>query len=217
MLEMSPREWLDGKDPGVDGYAGSQENNYWFLASYIMHYGMCAHPNQSKLKKTLQMLSFKKYDELGDGNKDPSRDHKSGLQLITTSDLGYTLWQSLNSSEDWSKKVHDPKLKYTHDAKWTSDRKETPMEDRAPRDAGMKEYLMCLNWARELKKMGDTREYWTLEIKCNEKAALLGYFKEWGKAVKGRKRAVYRESESDDEEVGELVLEEVDGIPEVDI
>ena len=215
-MDMTPKEWLDGKDPGVAGYAGCRDNNYWFLASYIMHYGMCAHPNKDKLKKMLQMWSYKKYAELGEANKDISRDHKSGLRLITTSDLGYTFWQSLNSDESWSNKVNNPNLKYINESKWTSDRKETPMEDRAATDPGMEEYLKCLNWARELKKMGETRDYWLLEIKCNEKAAQLGYFKEWGKVVSGRKIKETDECESEEKGV-ELVLEEEDGIPEYEI
>jgi hypothetical protein len=174
MLEMTPKEWLSGKDPEVDGYEASQDNNNWFLASYIMHFGVCAHPNKDKLKKTLQILSFKRFKALGEGCKDPDRDHKSGLCMTTTSDLGYTFWHSLYSNEGWEEKVKDPNLKYNCNTKWTSDREEIPMEDRADTDPGMEAYKKCLEWARELKQMNETKEYCKLQVKCNDKAVQLG-------------------------------------------
>jgi hypothetical protein len=51
--------------------------------------------------------------------------------MTTTSDLGYTFWQSLNSNEGWEEKVDDLNLKYKCNTKWMSDRKEIPMEDCA--------------------------------------------------------------------------------------
>jgi hypothetical protein len=72
MLGMTPKEWLSGK--------ASQDNNNWFLASYIMHFVVCAHPIKDQLKKTLEILSFKRFEVLGECCKDPDRDHKSGLQ-----------------------------------------------------------------------------------------------------------------------------------------
>jgi hypothetical protein len=127
------------------------------------------------------ILSFKRFKALGEGCKDPDRDHKSGLCMTTTSDLGYTFWQSLNKNEGWEEKVKDLNLRYKCNFKWLSGRKEIPMEDRADTDPGMEAYKKCLEWARELKKMDKTREYWKLQVKCDEKAAQLGYFKEWGK------------------------------------
>jgi hypothetical protein len=140
--------------------------------------------------------------------------------MTTTSDLGYTFWQSLNSNEGWEKKVKDPNLKYKCNTKWTSDRKDIPMEDHPDTDPGMEAYKKCLGWARELKKMNKTKEYWTLQEKCNEKAVQLGYFKEWGKVAGATNSKVadkdYDLSE-DMDEGGEFELEEMDRIPKVEV
>jgi hypothetical protein len=70
MVDMTPKDWLSGKDPELgDAYQGNMENNNRFLASYIMHYAVCAHPNKDTLKRTLQALSYKKHEELGEGAK----------------------------------------------------------------------------------------------------------------------------------------------------
>jgi hypothetical protein len=140
--------------------------------------------------------------------------------MTTTSDLGYTFWQSLNSDEDWEEKVMDLNLKYKCNTKWMSDRKEIPMEDRADTDPGMEAYKKCLEWARELKQMNETKEYRKLQVKCNEKAAQLGYFKEWGKVADATSSKVADkdyDSLEDMDEGGEFELEEMDGIPKVEV
>jgi hypothetical protein len=94
------------------------------------------------------------------------------------------------------------------------------MEDRPDTDPGMVAYKKCLRWARELKKMNKTKEYWKLQVKCNEKAAQLGYFKEWGKVADATNSEVVDkdyDSSEDMGERGEFESEEVDGIPKVEV
>ena len=151
-------------DPGLDRalYEGSQEMNVRTLASFIMNYATYAYPNKEKLKKSLQVIHYKKFCEATDKNE-PDYDHNSVNEFFTASDLAIVFWIYENCYLDWLNKMKNPSLKYKSKTKWTSDRKKPAMEDRDDTDPGVIAYNKCLDWSRELKKLKGTKEHGLLQ------------------------------------------------------
>jgi hypothetical protein len=169
---MKPIDVLAGVDPGLDRVlceGSCQEMNVGTLASFIMNYTIYAYPNKEKLKKSLQVIHYKKFCEAKD-KKEPNYDHNSVNEFFTASDLAIVFWIYENSYLDWVNKMKNPSLKYKSKTKWTSDRKKPAMEDRDDTGPGVIAYNKCLDWSRELKKLKDTKEYGLLQHQCNKKA-----------------------------------------------
>ena len=105
-------------------------------------------------------------------------DHQTIIDLLTPSDIAYSLWQLVNSHGDWDNKLEltgdGAKVdKYKCNARWTSNRKLPAMEDRTEDDAGMKFYIRCLKWAKDFKLVVDKR----FTVALNKKCMKLGYYK----------------------------------------
>lgn len=216
---MKPIDVLAGVDPGLDRalYEGSQEMNVRTLASFIMNYATYAYPNKEKLKKSLQVIHYKKFCEATDKNE-PDYDHNSVNEFFTASDLAIVFWIYENCYLDWLNKMKNPSLKYKSKTKWTSDRKKPAMEDRDDTDPGVIAYNKCLDWSRELKKLKGTKEYGLLQRQCNKKAVEIGFLKEWGKEA-GRFSGTAKKTETQDvvEEAPVFELDDYETIPIVEI
>jgi hypothetical protein len=65
--------------------------NVGTLASFIMNYAIYAYPNKEKLKKSLQVIHYKKFCEATDKNE-PDYDHNSVNEFFTASDLAIVFW-----------------------------------------------------------------------------------------------------------------------------
>jgi hypothetical protein len=84
-----------------------------------MNYAIYAYPNKEKLKKSLQVIHYKKCCEARD-QKEPNYDHNSVNEFFAASDLAIVFWIYENSYLDWVNKMKNPSLKYKSKAKWTS-------------------------------------------------------------------------------------------------
>jgi len=58
----------------------------------------------------------------------------------------------------WIGKRENETLKYKCSSRWTSDRKSAAMENRPSNDPGVVMYNKCLDWAKDFKKMRNTKD-----------------------------------------------------------
>ena len=211
-MKMKPIDVLSGEDPGLDAalYEGSKSNNLATLASFIMNYGIYSFPNKETLKKSLQAIHYKVYCSALDKTQ-PNYDHNSVMEFFTASDFAIAFWIYENNYLDWQNKLKNPALRYKSKTKWTSNRKQPPMEDQDDTDPGVIEYHRCLNWSKELMKLKGSEEYSLLQRQCNKKALELGFLKEWGK--EGGFSGVTKEAEVVEQEVPVFELDSYESIP----
>ena len=148
-----------------------------------------------------------------DEDDDQFYSHPCLLDMLTASDVAYTLWQFFNSHDDWQAKMKEMSqgkgsVQYKCNTRYTSDRKLPSMEERSEDDAGMKMYMSCLQWARRLKGATNTSAYNLFRIECNKRSVKMGYIRT------GRtKDDVFSGNDIDQS----FSVEENMGVPELDL
>jgi hypothetical protein len=218
-MEMSPKEALRGKKPIVSeaSYDGNKEMNIKTIAAFIVNFGFMAFPDKEKMKGVLQAQHLKRFKEL-ENQVEPDYRHDCVFDLMTVSDLAYVCWQYMNSYDMWIEKRENETLKYKCSTRWTSNRKSAAMENRPDSDPGVAMYNKCLDWARDLKKLKDTRDYADLRIECNKKCCELGYIKVLaGLEEEDALERVSRVDRSSIVEAPWFCIDDIDKIPEYEV
>ena len=136
--------------------------------------------------------------------------HDSIASFITPSDMAYTMWQLINSYEDWDVKVEReregmPVDMHKCNTRWTANRKLPAMEDRTDADPGVRFYKACQAWAKRFMTQcpGD------FSVAINRKSIELGYFK---KSEVDRKVQVQSARRHEGDEEMEVPLFDLAGI-----
>lgn len=114
--------------------------------------------------------------------------HVCHVEMLSTSDIAYAVWQYYNSWEDWKAKILDPNLRYSCGTKYTATKGSS---DGKLREDGEKMYDLIFKWCRKFKvvfakdKDGEVCDR-ANEIRkiCNGKASELGMLKIDGKLKK---------------------------------
>eukprot|EP00956_Cyclotella_meneghiniana_P028391 scaffold65811_cov43-Cyclotella_meneghiniana.AAC.3 len=137
------------------------------FSTFILKYAVHSAP-RTKLKERIDNVLRDAEDD-GLGLK-----HICHIELLTTSDIAYAVWQHYNSWEDWKAKIVDPKRRYTCGTKYTVTK---GSGDGNHREEGEKMYDLVFKWCRKFKGLFAKREdgdvgdkaYEIREI-CNTKA-----------------------------------------------
>ena len=134
--------------------------------------------------------------------------HLCHIEMLTTSDIAYAVWQYYNSWEDWKAKIVDPTRRYTCGTKYTVTK---GSGDGKQKEEGEKMYDMVSEWCREFKRLfakgedGDVTDkaYEIREI-CNTKASELGMLKIDGK-LKTKNISSWEEAEIEEAAVYDIM------------
>ena len=215
------------------------ETDRGILARFIMNYALHAAPKE-ELKTQLQTVHYSLWTELiedknDEGFVDPvCNEHLCVLDFLTTSDLAYTMWQIINSCEDWEDKIRNKSavvgnkvaMRYRRATKYTSDRSMPSMSHRSEEDEGQKMYAICLDWAKRLKRLGlasvrkENEGYMALTRQLNDLSISMGYIKRCGmqpvKASAADKEKIGWDVEEDDA-TPVFELDEFDKVPVVSV
>ena len=190
--------------------------NVDMMLTFILNYCRHAAP-KDEVKRNVVYMRQKKKQELG---RSPDAESESimaecHLDFLTSSDVAYTLWQYLNSYEDWRKKINDKEsgdLKYVCNTRWTKKRNG---EVLPPNSEGMLYYGYCLKYARKLKSL-DKDKMDGLRCLCNLKAMKMGLLHGYKK--KSQAKANWEDAETRESiPVFSLELDDVDDVHEVDV
>ena len=158
MLASSPLEMI-----------GSGTTRDMFLL-FVLNYARHAAP-KDRLRKELKAEVIKAGDAEGEHK------HMCHVDLLSTSDIAYAMWQYVNSFDDWVRKLKDGQRRFRHDTKWSSDRTGAKMVE------GLKFYQDVVKWCRALKNLWYDKdsseeqqaEYEGLRVACNMKAKEMGF------------------------------------------
>ena len=137
---------------------------------FVLNYARHAAP-KDRLKKELMT------EVVNAGDTEGEHKHMCHVDLLSTSDIAYAMWQYVNSYDDWVRKLKDGQRRFKHDTKWSSDRTGAKMVE------GLKYYQDMVRWCRSLKKLwydedaSDEHkgEYEEMRVACNIKAKEMGF------------------------------------------
>ena len=137
--------------------------------------------------------------------------HKCHIEVLTTSDVAYAVWQYWNSWEDWKAKIEDPSRRYECMTKYTATK---GSGDGKAKEEGEKAYKSIFVWCRAIKEMFRSKDGEDIdrvnEVRelCNTRAGELGMLK-IDKTSKGREVEAWERAEI--EEAAEYDIMDVDG------
>ena len=148
------------------------------FSTFVLKYAVHAASKIDLKMRMNKVLQDAKDDGLG-------LKHLCHIEMLTTSDIAYAIWQYYNSWEDWKAKIVDPTRRYTCGTKYTVTKESG---DGKKKKEGEDMYDMVHKWCREFKRLfakgedGDVTDkaYEIREI-CNTKARELGVLKIDGK------------------------------------
>ena len=175
------------------------------FSTFALKYAVHAAPKNDLKMRMNKVLQDAKDDGLG-------LKHLCHIEMLTTSDIAYAIWQYYNSWEDWKAKIVDPTRRYTCGTKYTVTKESG---DGKKKKEGEDMYDMVHKWCREFKRLfakgedGDVTDkaYEIREI-CNTKARELGMLKIDGK-LKTKNISSWEEAEIEEAAVYDIM--DVDG------
>jgi hypothetical protein len=158
------------------------------LVDAILNYARHAAPKEETRKLMIHSKGVVKrtFESEGVAQEDGEENyHISHLDLLTTSDLAYVLWQLFNSWPDWTNKQKNKGkagINWTCTTRWTSNKSEGISQE------GVDMYDKLHRWFMTLKSLKGTDEYVAFRMFLNGKAKERGLIRDYGEE-RERKRA----------------------------
>ena len=167
------------------------------LVDAILNYARHAAPKEETRKLMIHSKGVVKrtFESEGVAQEDGEENyHISHLDLLTTSDLAYVLWQLFNSWPDWTNKQKNKGkagINWTCTTRWTSNKSEGISQE------GVDMYDKLHRWFMTLKSLKGTDEYVAFRMFLNGKAKEKGLIQDYGRE-RERKRARVKPRVEDD-------------------
>lgn len=143
---------------------------------FVLLYAIHSAPKE-ELKKTLNAIHMKHVETAGES--DPFS-HPCLLDLITTSDLAYPLWQYFNSHKDWKTKLDAKGSENAGEIKWQTKTRFTSSKRVGVTEEGKQMYDLLLHFSRDMKSLRVSKDedkramYSQFQSLCNKKAQEMG-------------------------------------------
>jgi hypothetical protein len=175
------------------------------LVDAILNYARHAAPKEETRKLMIHSKGVVKrtFESEGVAQEDGEENyHISHLDLLTTSDLAYVLWQELfNSWPDWTNKQKNKGkagINWTCTTRWTSNKSEgiaqegvgIAQEGVGIAQEGVEMYDRLHKWCMTLKSLKGTDEYVAFRMFLNGKANERGLIRDYGVEREIKKRRV---------------------------
>jgi hypothetical protein len=160
------------------------------LVDAILNYARHAAPKEETRKLMIHSKGVVKrtFESEGVAQEDGEENyHISHLDLLTTSDLAYVLWQLFNSWPDWTNKQKNKGkagINWTCKTRWTSNKSEGIAQE------GVEMYDKLHKWCVTLKSLKGTDEYVAFRMFLNGKAKERGLIRDYGVEREIKKRRV---------------------------
>jgi hypothetical protein len=160
------------------------------LVDAILNYARHAAPKEETRKLMIHSKGVVKrtFELEGVAQEDGEENyHISHLDLLTTSDLAYVLWQLFNSWPDWTNKQKNKGkagINWTCKTRWTSNKSEGIAQE------GVEMYDKLHKWCVTLKSLKGTDEYVAFRMFLNGKAKERGLIRDYGVEREIKKRRV---------------------------
>ena len=189
------------------------KDNVNMLSAFVVMFSFHAAPWKDKLKKQLSEVRFKTHQDNVDSGVDPEDlEHPCIADFLTSTDIAYTIWQYINSVDDWDRKLKsindgEGKSNYKTRTRYTSSKKEAVSQE------GHELYAKLAVWCRELKVLSqkNTDDYLAFQKACNNEAMKRGIIKVWTTPRKSSNREVTAVTPEEDEPA-EFDVSELDDV-----
>jgi hypothetical protein len=167
------------------------------LVDAILNYARHAAPKEETRKLMIHSKGVVKrtFESEGVAQEDGEENyHISHLDLLTTSDLAYVMWQLFNSWPDWINKQENKGkvgINWTCTTRWMSNKADGITQEQE----GVEMYDRLHKWCVTLKSLKGTDEYVAFRMFLNGKAKERGLIREYGVEREIKRRRVERAEE----------------------